>query len=137
MKPIIKNSIAILAGLVLGNVVNLGIIMLSSNIIPPPEGADVTTMAGLKATMHLFEPKHFIMPFLAHALGTLIAVLVAVRFAASHHLKLAIGIAVVFLIAGLVNVFILPSPIWYTMVDLVGAYLPMGFLGHRLAIKYK
>lgn len=44
--------------------------MISGSIIPPPEGADNTTMEGLKASMHLFQPKHFLMPFLAHALGT-------------------------------------------------------------------
>lgn len=133
MKPILKNSVATLAGLVLGNVVNMCIILVSSSVVPPPEGADITTMAGLKATMHLFEPKHFIMPFLAHALGTLVAVLVAVYFAASHHFKLAMTIACLFLIGGIVNVFLLPSPVWFSVVDLMGAYLPMGFLGYRLA----
>ena len=44
--------------------------MMSSSIISPPKGVDVTTMEGLKAYLHLFEPKHFIFPFLAHALGT-------------------------------------------------------------------
>ena len=46
--------------------------MMSSSLIPPPEGADVTTLEGLKTSMHLFQPKHFLMPFLAHALGTLL-----------------------------------------------------------------
>lgn len=87
--------------------------------------------------MHLFEPKHFIMPFLAHALGTLVAVLVAVYFAASHHFKLAMVIACLFLIGGIVNVFLLPSPVWFSVVDLMGAYLPIGYLGYRLTAKSK
>lgn len=73
------------------------------------------------------------MPFMAHALGTLAAVLVAVHFAASHHFKLALFIACLFLIGGIVNVFLLPSPVWFSVVDLMGAYFPMGFLGYRLA----
>ncbi|TGL88194.1 hypothetical protein EHQ68_10195 [Leptospira congkakensis] len=47
-------------------------IKVSGKIILPPKGADVTTMEGLKASIHLFEPEHFLFPFLAHALGTLV-----------------------------------------------------------------
>ena len=69
MNPIIKNILAVIAGVVFGSVVNMGIILIGGSIIPPPDGADVTTMEGLKACLHLCEPKHFLMPFLAHALG--------------------------------------------------------------------
>ena len=113
----------------------MGIIMISGSIIPPPNGADVTTMEGLKATMHLFEPKHFIFPFLAHALGTLVGALLAARFAANNHMRFALAIGVFFLIGGITSVYMLPSPLWYTVVDLVGAYLPMGYLGGKLAGK--
>jgi hypothetical protein len=63
MNPIIKIILAIIAGIFFGSAVNMGIIMLSGSIIPPPNGADVTTTEGLKASMHLFQPKHFILPF--------------------------------------------------------------------------
>ncbi|RMG38369.1 MAG: hypothetical protein D6732_05390, partial [Methanobacteriota archaeon] len=70
MNPILRNVIAVLAGLILGSVVNMGLITLGSSVIPPPPGVDVTDMESLKSSMHLFEPRHFIFPFLAHALGT-------------------------------------------------------------------
>ncbi len=72
MNPIVKNILAVISGAILGGFVNMGIIMVSGSIIPPPEGADITTMEGLKSAMHLMEPRHFIFPFLAHALGTLV-----------------------------------------------------------------
>jgi hypothetical protein len=34
--------------------------------------------------MHLFEPRHFVMPFLAHALGTLAGALAAFLIAATY-----------------------------------------------------
>jgi hypothetical protein len=135
MQPILRNILAVIAGIFIGSLVNMGIIMISGSIIPAPDGADVTTMEGLKATMHLFEPKHFIFPFLAHALGTLVGALLAARFAANNHMRLALAIGVFFLIGGITNVYMLPSPVWYTMLDLVGAYLPMGYLGGKLAGK--
>jgi len=34
----------------------MGIIMISGSIIPPPDGADVTTMAGLKESIEFIDP---------------------------------------------------------------------------------
>ncbi|MCB0497017.1 MAG: hypothetical protein KDC79_12835 [Cyclobacteriaceae bacterium] len=135
MNPIIKNILAIIAGFVLGSVVNMAVIMLSSSIIPPPEGVDVTNMESLKASMHLFEPRHFIFPFMAHALGTLVGAMVATIVAATHKMKLALGIGAFFLIGGIVNVYMLPSPTWFAILDLAGAYLPMAWIGSRLVYK--
>lgn len=63
MNPILRNVLAVLAGIAVGSSFNMGIITISGSIIPPPYGADVATMEGLKATIHLFEPKNFLMPF--------------------------------------------------------------------------
>ena len=133
MNPILKNILAVVAGLVLGSVVNMGLIMLSSSVIPPPDGVDVTNMESLKSSMHLFEPKHFIFPFLAHALGTLSGAFTAALIAAANKMRFALGIGAFFLLGGIVNVFMLPSPAWFTVLDLVGAYIPMGWLGGRWA----
>ena len=112
--------------------VNMGLIMISSSIIPPPSGVDVTDMESLKSSMHLFEAKHFIFPFLAHALGTIAGAYVASLIAVSHKMKFALGVGVFFLLGGITNVFMLPSPLWFIVLDLVGAYIPMGWLGGKL-----
>jgi hypothetical protein len=128
MNPTVRNVLAVLGGLVVGSVVNMGIITLSGSIIPPPDGADVTTTKGLKASMHLFQPKHFIMPFLAHAFGTFVGALVAALLAASQPMRLALGIGAFFLVGGVASIFMLPSPLWYSILDVVGAYIPMAYL---------
>lgn len=135
MNPILKNILAIIAGIVVGSIVNMGLIMISGSVIPPPEGADVTTMEGLKESMHLFESKHFIFPFLAHALGTLFGALVAAKIAATRKMAFAIVIGLFFMIGGIMNVVMLPSPTWFAVLDIVGAYLPMAFIGGNLGSK--
>ncbi|WP_316633387.1 hypothetical protein [uncultured Flavobacterium sp.] len=132
MNPIFKNILAVIIGLFVGSVVNMFIILMSSSIIPPPNGADVTTMEGLKATMHLFEPKHFLFPFLAHTIGTFAGAATTVLIASTHKTKLALIIGCFFLLGGIVNTFTLPSPLWFTVVDLVFAYLPMTYLAIKL-----
>ena len=133
MNPILRNVLAVIAGIILGSIVNMGIITISGSIIPPPEGVDPTDMESLKASLHLFEPRHFIFPFLAHALGTLVGAFAAASIAANNKLKFALGIGAFFLIGGITNIIMLSSPIWFTLLDLVGAYIPMGWLGGKLA----
>jgi len=135
MNPIIKNILAVIVGGVVGSAVNMGIIMISSSIIPLPEGVDNTTMEGLKAGMHLFQPQHFLFPFLAHALGTFVGALLAAIIAASRKMLFALVIGGFFLAGGITNIFMLPSPIWFTVLDLAGAYIPMGYLAGKLVIR--
>lgn len=133
MSPIPRNTLAVVAGAVVGSVVNGGLIAISGSVIPPPPGADVTTLEGLRKSIHLFEPRHFLFPFLAHALGTLAGAAVTAALAASRQMALALVIGIVFLAGGVANVLMLPAPMWFNVVDLVGAYLPMAWLGGRLA----
>ena len=133
MKTTFRNILAIIIGLIIGSGVNMGLILTSGYVIPPPEGADVSTMEGLKATMHLFETRHFIFPFLAHGLGTLVGAFVTSKLAANHKMKFALSIGGFFLIGGIINIINLPSPVWFNAVDLIGAYIPMAWIGGKLA----
>jgi hypothetical protein len=135
MNPTIKSILAVLTGIVLGSIVNMGIITISSSVIPPPEGADLTTMEGLKSSMQLMEPKHFIMPFLAHAFGTFAGALVAALIAVNNKMLYAILISIVFLAGGIANVIMLPAPISFCVLDLAGAYIPMGYIAGKLAVR--
>ena len=135
MNKIARNVLAVITGIILGSVVNMGIIMLQGSFIALPEGVDVTNTESLQSSMHLFEPKHFIFPFLAHAIGTLVGAYLSARIAASHKLKFALGIGIFFLIGCISMVFMIPSPIWFVILDLSLAYIPMGWLSGRLATK--
>lgn len=134
MNPTLRNALAVIAGAIIGSLVNGFLINISGKVIPPPNEADVTTLEGLKASIHLFEPKHFLFPFLAHAIGTLVGAFVAAKLAATHKMRIAIGIGVLFLLGGIANCFMLPAPMWFMAVDVIAAYIPMGYLGGKLAV---
>jgi hypothetical protein len=135
MNSTLRNILAVILGLVIGSIVNGAIIQISGSIIPPPEGADLKTMEGLKASMHLFTPINFLMPWLAHALGTFVGALVAALIAANNKMKFAIAIGCVFLIGGIMAVYMLPAPMWFNIVDLALAYIPMGWLAGKMATR--
>ena len=129
----IRIVLAVLAGFVLGSVVNMGLIALGGSVAPPPAGAD--TMEGLAASMPLFEPKHFVFPFLAHALGTLAGATVAAAIAPARKLACAMAVGTLFFLGGVAAVAILPAPLWFEALDLVAAYFPMAWLGHTLVAR--
>ena len=132
MPKLLRNALAIIAGVAIGGAVNMILITLSPSLIPPPAGVDVSSAESLNNAMHLFEPRHFIMPFLAHALGTLAGALAAYLIAASHNAKMAYVIGLVFLCGGVATSFMIPAPAWFIAVDLFAAYLPMAWLGIQM-----
>ncbi|MBL0085165.1 MAG: hypothetical protein IPP44_00510 [Ideonella sp.] len=133
MSKFLRMLLAVIVGFVLGSIVNMALIMVSGQIIPPPAGANVTTMEGLKASLHLFEAKHFIFPFLAHAMGTLVGALVAFLLAPAKSPVPAYVVGALFLLGGIANTFLLPAPARFIAADLLLAYLPSAWLGLVLA----
>ena len=135
MNPILRNILAVIVGIVVCMLINGGIISLSASIIPPPEGMNVNDMESFKAHAHLLQPKHFIMPFLAHALGSLIGAFVAAMIAASRKMTFALVIGVVHLLGGIAAAFLIPAPVWFIALDLIVAYIPMAYLGGLIATR--
>lgn len=133
MNPIVRNILAVVAGVLLGSVVNMGLIQISGAVIPPPDGADMTTAEGIKAALPLLEPKHFIFPFLAHALGTLVGAFIAAKIGATRKMMLAVIVGAIFLLGGIAATFMIPAPTWFMVLDVVVAYLPMAYLGAMIA----
>ena len=133
MNPIARNILAVVVGFVFGSLVNIGLVNVGMSVVPLPEGADVSTMDGVRESMKSFTPVNFIFPFLAHALGTLAGAFVAAKLAAGQPMKFAMGIGVCFLLGGITMVVLCGGPVWFIASDLLLAYIPMGFLGGILA----
>lgn len=130
-----RSIVAVLVGLVVGSIVNMGLIELGYRLIPPPKGFDASTMETLKASMPLLEPRNFVFPFLGHALGTLVGAAVAALMAVDRKMRVAYIVGFAFLIGGAIMVASMPAPMWFNVLDLVGAYIPMAWLGGSLALK--
>ena len=129
----IRNILAVIAGILIGSAVNLGLLQLGQAVVGLPPGADMNTPEGINAAMQMFEAKHWAVPFVAHALGTLVAALVATLIAVSHKMKFALAMGVWFLLGGIfAGVFLIGSPMWYNAIDFVFAYFPMAWIGAKL-----
>jgi len=125
MNTIFKNILAILGGVVIGMVVNMGLIITGNQLIPFADSINP-----MNATM--WDIKYFIFPFLAHAIGTLVGAFIVARYTASYHMILSIFVGVFFLLGGISMVFIMPAPLWFILLDISLAYIPMGWYGWKL-----
>ena len=134
---ILRNILAVVFGLVAGGGVNMSLIVAGSSMIPPPAGVDVADAQIIAASMHLFEPKHFVFPFLAHALGTLAGATTAFLIAASNKSVLAYVIGVASLAGGIAASLMIPAPVWFIILDLLVAYIPMAWLGTLIGGRIK
>lgn len=135
MPTLLRNVLAVVAGIVVGGAVNTALIAVSPSIIPPPAGVDVSNAESLSKAIHLFEPRHFVMPFLAHAVGTLAGALAAYLIAATYKARMAYLIGAVFLCGGVAASFMIPAPAWFIALDLLVAYLPMAWLATRIGAR--
>jgi len=134
MKPAVKNVLAIVAGWILGSVVNLSLVNIG-HMIMPIDGVDPNDMEALAEVMPTLDPSYFIFPFLAHALGTLVGALIAGLIAASHKKRFSLAIGFIFLLGGIVASMMIPAPTWFVIIDIVVAYIPMAWIGSSIAQK--
>ena len=136
MHPILRNILAVMAGLVVGGFVNMGLIILGGKFLPPPVGVDVNDIASINAHIREYSVLQLMAPFIAHAVGVVVGAFLTVKLAASRHLALAFIIGTFFLLGGIMAVSMIPNaPVWFSALDLVVAYLPMAWIGHRLAAR--
>ena len=135
MRTLLRNLLAILLGFAIGAVVNSTLIALGSSLIPPPVGVNVHSVESVNQAMPFFEPRHFVAPFLAHAIGTLAGGLAAYLIAGTFKARMAYAIGVLFLCGGIAASFMIAAPAWFIALDLIAAYLPMAWLATRIGAR--
>lgn len=133
MNPILRNILAVIVGWLVGSFINMGLVTAGHSIYPI-SGIDPNDMETLAQVLPTLESKYFLFPFLAHALGTLAGAFVAALIASRKKLRYAMIIGTIFFIGGIVMVFMLSGPLWFTAVDLLFAYIPMAWIGGKLGI---
>ena len=117
--------------LLIGGAVNMGIIELN-NVLFPIKGLDMTKVENINKAIKTWPVWRFIMPFLAHALGTFVAAFIAARWL-KRRAKLAAGlIGGMFFYGGYAAVQMIQAPLWFDLTDLILAYFPMAILGYHL-----
>jgi hypothetical protein len=131
MSPLLRNILAVLIGALVCIMLNGLLLGLMMKIIPTPVDFDPKD----PSTYGLLEAHHFISPFVAHAVPSLIGGLIAALIAATRKITYALCVGVLHLLGGIAAAFMIPAPVWFVALDLIVAYLPMAWIGGRLVTR--
>ena len=132
----LRNIAGLMLGIICGGFVNMAIITVGPSIIPPPPGVDVSDAESIAASIHLFGPQHFVVPFVAHAVGTFVGAAVAWLVSVTRRTAFAFAVGAVFFAGGIAASQMIPAPMWFVAVDLVVAYFPMAWFGMLAAGRF-
>ena len=128
MKLFFRNICALIIGVLIGSIINIGLIIIGGNIFPLPEIFD--SMNALN-----WDIKYFLFPFLAHAIGTFSGSFIGSKISKNYDKLIAGLVGIYFISGGIYMVIILPAPVWFISIDLIFSYIPMAFSGWYFAIR--
>jgi hypothetical protein len=128
----IRSIVAVICGLFAGGVFNMAVILVSWVIYRPPEGADMSNPEAMKTYMDSLPLAGFLLVLVAHAGGALVGGFVASLIVGRSVVVLGAIVGGFFLVGGVINLYSIPRPIWFAIVDVV-LYVPCGLLGAKLA----
>jgi len=126
MKQTLKNIAIVILGIIVGMIVNIGLIILGGTIFPPSENFEPMNAMN-------WDFKYFIFPFLAHSIGTLTGALIVSKLSNKSSIILPLIVGLYFLMGGIYMITILPAPMWFVLLDVILGYIPMALLGWKLA----
>ena len=108
----LRNIAAVIAGLVVGMIVNLALIQLNTVFYPLPDGVDMTNIAQMKDAVQGMPAAAWILVFAAHLGQAFVGGWVAARLGASRPMMLAMIVGVLSLAGGVANAVMLSAPVW-------------------------
>lgn len=136
MSPLLRQILVTILGVIIGAIANMSTLKVGMLVVPFPAGFDPNTPEGIEGAMQHFTFAHFLVPFLAHAFGTLIGAFVAANWSGTTSRLPALIVAGTFFIGGVVMVMQIPStPMWFIALDLIVGYFPMAYLAHALVLR--
>ena len=126
MKQTLKNIAIVILGIIIGMIVNIGLIILGGTIFPPSENFEPMNAMN-------WDFKYFIFPLLSHSIGTLSGALIVSKLSKKSSIILPLIVGLYFLLGGIYMITILPAPMWFVLLDVILGYIPMALLGWKLA----
>jgi hypothetical protein len=109
---VLRNIAAVIAGLVVGMIVNLALIQLNTVFFPLPDGVDMTNTAQMKDVIQGMPAAAWILVIAAHLGQAFVGGWVAARLGASRRMMLAIIVGLLSLAGGIANALMLSAPLW-------------------------
>jgi len=128
---VLRSAGACFAGLVAAFVFVLGVEGMSSVLYPLPFGVDPSDLEAIKAHVARYPAGVLLLAAIGWGLGTFVSSWLATRMGHKRHPVHGLAIGAILLALAVVNMLMLPYPIWFWVLNLV--LFPTGcYAGARL-----
>jgi uncharacterized membrane protein YfcA len=122
MKEIIRNSLAAMAGAIVGIVLIAVIQTITSRLYPMPAGVSHTDKAAMGEFIRTLPIQALLLVLFGYLLGVFAGAWIAGRLSLTHPLRQAVMVTILFGIATLLNLSSFPHPIWFWVANLAVVY---------------
>lgn len=127
-----RTILAIVVGVVLGGLVVAMVEAVAHQVYPPPPGVDLSDPEVAREVLASAPIGALLMVAAAWALGSLAGGWVSARICNPHRLAPALIAGGILMAFGLLNLLVLPHPLWFWPVGLI-VFIPAAYLGGKLA----
>jgi len=132
----LRNGLALVAGLVVGMMVNMGLVILNTSVLfPMPAGSSMENPEQMNAYIATLPVAAFLVVLAAHLGQAFVGGWVAARLAASAPMLLAMIVGVLSLIGGIFNALSLELPAWMWIE--MPLYLVVAWTAGRIAVRQR
>ncbi len=126
-----RNILAVIAAIVLGSVIVWIVEKLGQTIYPFPEDLDPSDYEAIKEYIKTAPLGAMLMVILAHFMGAFTSGIVATKIGKTNQMRLAIISGSIFTVFGIMNLLMIPGPVWFAIVDTI-CYVPAALIGYTL-----
>ncbi|MDH3531462.1 MAG: hypothetical protein OEO82_00955 [Gammaproteobacteria bacterium] len=116
----LRNTGAILAGLITTFALIYGIEMLGHSIYPPPAGLDFSDSDAMRPYIASLPIQALLFPMFAWFIGTFCGVLLARQLGTARPIVFATVIGMLVLAGTIANLIMIPHPLWYAVIAVFG-----------------
>lgn len=137
MKEILRNTLAAMAGAMVGVLLISLLQLASAKLHPLPAGIDPADKAAMGEFIRTLPASAKLLVLLSYFVGVSGGSWLAGRLSLTSHRRQAGMVAVLFAVASLLNLMSFPHPVWFWVANFAavfaGAWLAQRFLGPQAA----
>jgi hypothetical protein len=119
MGAVLRGVGAVIIGLVAATIFAVGVEWMGSILHPFPPGVDPADLAACRAHVARYPAGVLLLASLGWGLGTFVSSWLATRLGTKRHVAHGAVVGAVLLVLAVVNMAMLPYPIWFWILNLV------------------
>lgn len=125
----IKNILAVISGIIVGNIAIMGLHYVGMIFYPLPEGIDINDMKAIAEYIGIAPIGSLFFVMFAHIGGAFIAGIATALIDKNRITAYIVG--GFFTLTGAYNLYVFPHPLWFNIEVIL--YLPAAYFGFKLA----